>query len=138
MGVNLNPYINFRSSAREAMEFYHSVLGGNLNVMTFEQGGMPVGPDDKDKVMHAQLDGPNGLTLMASDTPPGMQLVEGSNMSVSLSGDDDATLSGYWKGLSEGATITEPLAKAPWGDSFGMLTDKFGVHWMVNISGKRT
>jgi PhnB protein len=71
---------------------------------------------------------------MGSDTPTSMGQPRG-NGQISLSGDDEAELTGYWNKLSDGATVVMPLAKAPWGDSFGMLTDRFGVPWMVNISG---
>ena len=92
-------------------------------------------PDDQDLVMHAQLKTPAGLTLMASDTPSSVELVPGSSYSVSLSGDDEAELHGYWNKLSDGGAVTMPLEKAAWGDSFGMCVDKFGVNWMVNITG---
>jgi PhnB protein len=134
MSVTLNPYVNFRAEARAAMEFYQSVFGGELNIMTFGEGHMGE-PADADKVMHAQLEA-NGMTLMASDAPEHMPLDEGASIGISLSGDDEAVLTGYWEGLVEGATIVAPLVKAPWGDTFGMLTDRFGVGWLVNISGQ--
>ena len=85
--------------------------------------------------MHGQLESENGVLLMASDAPSGMETPDSSNISVSLSGDDEDVLTRNWNALAEGATIIEPLVKAPWGDTFGMLTDRFGVTWMVNISG---
>ena len=85
--------------------------------------------------MHAQLETSNGFTLMASDTPPGMDFTPGTNISISLSGNDEATLRGYWDKLSAGGMTMMPLEKAPWGDFFGMCTDKFGIQWLVNISG---
>lgn len=137
MPSKLNPYLNFQSTTREVMEFYKTVFGGNLNVMTFGQSGMP-DPAIADNVMHAQLDTPNGFTLMASDTPPGMPTpTGGNNFSISLSGDDEAELRGYWDKLAAGGSITLPLEKAPWGDTFGMVVDKFGTPWMVNIAGQR-
>jgi PhnB protein len=86
--------------------------------------------------MHAQLNAPNGFVLMGSDTPTSMGAPR-ENGAISLSGDSEAELSGYWQKLSAGAKIMAPLAKAPWGDSFGMLADKFGVTWMVNIAGRK-
>jgi len=80
------------------------------------------------------LTSPNGFVLMGADTPNSMDLTAGSNYSVSLSGDDEAELRGYWDKLSDGGTVNMPLEKAPWGDSFGMCVDKFGVTWLVNIS----
>ena len=135
MPTILNPYLNFKDNAREAMSFYQSVLGGELNVSTFAEFQASDAPEDADKIMHAQLTTPNGLTLMGADTPSYMQYNPGTNFAISLSGDDDAELRGYWEKLSEGATISAPLEKAPWGDTFGMLTDRFGVGWLVNIAG---
>ena len=135
MVVRLNPYIAFRDVAEEAMGFYRSVFGGEVTVTRFGDVPMPgIGPDEAGKVMHAQLDIPGGLTLMAADTPAHMQVPSG-NHSISLSGDDDATLRGWWDGLSAGGTVTMPLNQAPWGDHFGQLTDKFGIDWIVNIAG---
>jgi PhnB protein len=138
MASILNPYLNFRGQAREAIEFYHSVFGGELTVGSFADFGMTdVSDAERDLVMHGQIDTPAGFTLMASDVPSHMDYATGTNQfSVSLSGrsGDDAELRGYWQKLSEGATIDEPLATAPWGATFGMLTDRFGIHWVVNIS----
>jgi PhnB protein len=133
--VRLNPYISFRDDAGPAMEFYRSVFGGQLDVTTFGESGMTGDPAQADKVMHALLDTGSGLVLMASDTPPGMEFQEGSRISISLSGDDEPTLRGYWDGLSAGGTVMIPLEKAPWGDHFGMCSDRFGVAWMVDIAG---
>ncbi len=137
MQSKLNPYISFKDDARDALEFYKNVFGGTLTMSTFKEGGMPVEPADADKIMHGMVVAGNGMTLMASDTPPGMPYNPGANVSISLSGDDEAELKGYWDKLAEGATITMPIATAPWGDTFGMLTDKFGIHWLVNIAGKK-
>ena len=136
MTVVLNPYLNFDAKAREAMEFYKSVLGGELMMSTFGEGGMNPDPREKDLIMHAQLNSPNGMVLMASDTPSNMG--RRGNGAISLSGTDENTLRGYWDKLSEGANVMMPLTKAPWGDTFGMLTDKFGVQWLVNIGAPKS
>jgi PhnB protein len=137
----LNPYISFKENARQAMEFYHGVFGGKLNLSTFKEFQGSQDPSDADKIMHGQLEAENGITLMGADTPASMadnwHGYAGSNITISLSGDNEAELRGYWDKLAAGATITMPLEQAPWGDAFGMLTDKFGVGWMVNIAGKR-
>ena len=133
----LNTYINFNGNAKEAAEFYHSVLGGNLTLSTFKEGGAPVDEAHADLIMHASLIADNGITLMLSDLPPGWAYNPGTNISISLSGDNEEELKGYWDKLSVEGKIGEPLSKAPWGDTFGMLTDKFGIHWLVNISGKK-
>lgn len=135
MATRLNPYLSFRDNAREAMEFYRSVFDGELTVSTFGEFGASDDPAEKDLVMHSQLESPDGLVLMGADTPASMEHTVGSSVSVSLSGDDEAALTGYWQKLSSGGVVEQPLTKAPWGDSFGMCVDPYGVHWLVNISG---
>jgi PhnB protein len=137
MPSRLNPYLNFQGNAREAMTFYHSVFGGDLQTMTFAEGGMEAAPEDAEKLMHAQLEAPNGMTLMGADTPSEMPQQPMAGIALSLSGDDDGELSGYYERLVEGGSVIEPLETAPWGDKFGMLTDRYGVMWMVNISGQQ-
>ncbi|MFD4369543.1 VOC family protein [Rhodococcus sp. NPDC058521] len=133
MPTLLNPYLSFRDSARQAMEFNHSVFGGELNLNTFAEFHASEDPAEADKIMHGMLTAENGLVVMGADTPAGMDLNVGDNVSVSLSGEDEAELTGYWNKLSDGATVAMPLADAPWGAKFGALTDKFGINWMVNI-----
>jgi|SRR5262245_29184533 len=137
MASRLNPYISFDGNAREAMEFYQQVLGGSLNLNTFGEFGAPDGPG-ADKIMHAQLESPSGYTLMASDTPPGMEYKPGDNISISLSGDDAGELHGYWDQLASKGTVTMPLEKQAWGDEFGMVLDQFGITWMVNIGQQQS
>lgn len=134
MTVLLNPYLNFKGTARGAMTFYQSVFGGELRLSTFAEAGMPVEPSEADLIMHGMLEAPNGLVLMGADVPSHMEYKAPQGFAVSLSGDDQGTLEGFWDKLSEGATITMPLAKAPWGDHFGALADRFGIEWMVNIT----
>ncbi len=133
MPSRLNPYIAFADTAREALEFYRGVFGGELTLSTYGEAGAADGPH-ADKIMHGLLETPAGYTLMASDAPPGMDHSVGTNMSVSLSGDDADELRGYFEKLSDGGTVTVPLEKQMWGDEFGMCVDPFGVAWMVNIS----
>jgi PhnB protein len=135
MTTKLNPYLGFRDNAREAMEFYHSVFGGQLDLTTFAELHASDDPAEADKIMHSMLVTDGGLTLMASDTPNRMDYTPGNNHSVSLSGEDEAELRGYWEKLSKDGTVTMPLGKATWGDSFGMCVDKFGITWLVNIAG---
>jgi PhnB protein len=136
MAVLLNPYINFKVDARQALEFYQSVFGGELNISTFGEFGAQDAADT-DQVMHGQLTTDADLTIMAADTPSSVTYQAPGGISISLSGDDDATLRRYWDALLDGATVIEPLEVAPWGDAFGMLTDRFGVTWLVNIAGDR-
>ena len=133
MASRLNPYISFESNARQAMEFYKGVFGGTLNLNTFGEFGSQ-DTAEADKVMHAQLETDNGFTLMASDTPAGMQRNPGDTITISLSGDDAEALRGYWERLSDGGNVTMPLEKQMWGDEFGMCVDRFGIPWMVNIT----
>ncbi|MBO9625655.1 MAG: VOC family protein [Microbacterium sp.] len=131
--ANLNPYLSFRDNAREAMEFYQGVLGGDLDINVFSEfPDMLQDPSEADLVMHAQLTTPDGLVLMASDTPSSMTYVAPQGFSVSLSGTSAETTRAVWDRLSDGATITMPLAPAPWGGLFGMLVDRFGTAWMLN------
>ena len=137
MRSTLNPYLSFRDNAREAMEFYHTVFGGKLQLQTFKEFHASQDPSEDNKIMHSMLEAENGIVFMASDTPDNMEYRAGTNMSMSLSGDNEAELRGYYEKLSAGGTIGMPLEKAPWGDAFGMLTDKFGVSWLVNISSPK-
>ena len=135
MTSRLNPYLTFSGNAREAMEFYKEALGGELQLNTFGEYGAE-GPE-ADGVMHANLETPAGFTLMASDMPPGSEGTP-SNGTVSLSGDEEDQLRGYWDKLSAGGTVVMPLEKQMWGDVFGHCIDKFGVSWMVNIAASES
>lgn len=135
MALGFNPYINFQGNAREAIEFYRDVFGGELTLQTFGEMNPAAEPAEAQKVMHAQLEAPNGIVLMVSDTPAGMGYQPGTNVSISLSGDDEQQLREYFEKLSAGGTVGQPLETAPWGDTFGMFTDRFGIGWLVNIAG---
>jgi PhnB protein len=130
----LNPYLNFEGRTLEAMEFYQSVFGGELDVMRFGDMGMTEHdgqPLPADGVMHSQLTTDAGFTLMAADSPGDHT----PNGHISLSGDEDDLLRGYWERLSDGGHVDVPLEVAPWGDAFGQVKDRYGVNWLVNISG---
>jgi PhnB protein len=128
----LNPYLSFADNARQALEFYRDVFGGELVLSTFGESGAAEGAD-AEKIMHGQLETSAGYTLMASDTPAGMQRSDGSSISISLSG-DDPELRGYFEKLADGGAVTMPLEKQMWGDEFGMCVDRFGISWLVNVS----
>jgi PhnB protein len=134
MQTRLNPYLSFKDNTREAMEFYRTVFGGKLDMQTFKELNASQDPSEDDRIMHSQLEADNGITIMASDTPDRMEYTPGNNFNMSLSGDNEAELRGYWEKLADGGTVTMPLEKAIWGDTFGMCVDKFGVQWLVNIS----
>ncbi len=135
MASRLNPYLALPGTARQAAEFYRDVFGGELSLMTFGEAGA-AGAPHADQVMHAQLESPAGYVLMLSDMPPGTDHSPGNDISISLSGDDDAELRGYWDRLVDGGSVQVPLESQMWGDVFGMCTDRFGVSWMVNIAGQ--
>ena len=132
MSVQLNPYLNFRDNTREAMEFYRSVLGGELDVMTFGDvgGGGDEFPDDG--VMHAFLRTEDGLELMASDGHD-PDAAGPDRVSLSLSGDDAPRLTRCFEQLAEGGAVDVPLDEQVWGDTFGQVTDRYGLRWLVNI-----
>ena len=136
MVTQLNPYLTFRNTARQAIEFYHSVFGGELSISTFSEFQASEDPSEAEKIMHAMNTSPSGLTLMAADTPNSMDYTPGNNYSISLSGDDEEEMRGYWDKLVEGGSAVMPLERAPWGDTFGMCTDRFGTSWLVNIYGQ--
>jgi PhnB protein len=135
MPTTLNPYLGFRDNAREAMNFYQSVFGGDLALSTFGEFQASEDPAEAEKIMHGMLTTTQGLVLMGADTPNGMEFSGGSSISISLSGDDESELRGYYEKLSgNGGTVTVPMEQAPWGDVFGMCTDRFGVAWLVNVN----
>ena len=135
MASRLNPYLSLPGTARQAVEFYASVFGGEPSVMTFGEAGA-AGAPHADQVMHAQLESPSGYTLMLSDMPPATDHARGNDMAISLSGDDADELRRYWDQLSDGGQVQVALEQQMWGDVFGMCTDRFGVSWMVNIAGE--
>jgi PhnB protein len=133
MKLSLSPYLNFNGNTIEAMKFYHSILGGELKMQTFGEVNMARTPAEKDMIIHADLRGED-ISLMASDTMPDRKAIFGDNVHMSLTGNDDKKLTEVFNRLALGGRIDMPLAKQFWGDTFGMLTDKFGMHWMVNIT----
>ena len=133
--VKLDPYLFFSGNCRKAMEFYKSIFGGKLSIQTVEEfpGDFPGKEKMKGMIMHAMLDG--DVRLMASDSPKASP--KAAKVELSLSGEDQAKLRSYWEALSKKGSITMPLEKAEWGDIFGMVKDKFGIDWMVNISVRK-
>lgn len=133
MKIALNPYLNFNGSdTAKAMKFYQQVLGGELTMQTFGEAGMAKTDEEKDYIIHAVLKN-DDISFMASSGHPGLSVKFGDNISMSISGDDEGSLKKYFDGLSVGGSVNMPLEKQFWGDTSGLLTDKFGVQWMVNI-----
>lgn len=133
MKPTLYPYLIFPGIAADAMKFYQSILGGELTMSTYGEAGQPVEEADKSRIIHADLKN-DTLTFMASDDNAKQAVIMGSNVHMSIVGTDMALLTKYFNDLAIGGKIDQPLVKQIWGDTFGMLTDKFGVHWMVNIT----
>lgn len=133
--IVLQPYLNFQGNCEEAMNFYKSVFGGDLEISRF--GDFPNAPKGYENgVMHSTLK-TSVITFMASDGMPGRDVVFGDSVNMSLAGDDAESLTKFFNGLAEGGMITVPLAMQMWGDTFGMLTDKFKINWLVNISAAK-
>jgi len=133
MKSTLIPYLNFNGNTAEAMKFYQSILGGELTLQTFGEAGMAKAPEEKGRVIHASLKN-EALSFMASDGHPNQRVNFGDNIHLSIIGSDEDKLTNFFNKLAQGGKVDMPLAKQFWGDTFGMLTDKFGVHWMVNIA----
>lgn len=133
----LTPYLMFNGNAREAMEFYKSCFGGDMQISTFAEapedaypGGEKITEDTKNKVMHACLTS-GDLMLMASDDPMGEPVI-GSNVSISIQPKDISETDKLFKALSTGGEATMEPHDTFWGAYFGMLKDKYGIHWMLN------
>ena len=125
------PYLNFDGNTRDAMTFYHQSLGGNLEVQTFGDVKAPGPPGSENRIMHARLS-KGAAVLMASDTMPGMGFTKGNNVHVNVDCESVEEIERVFAAMSQGAQVTMPLADQFWGARFGMLVDKFGVHWMFN------
>ncbi len=132
---SMNPYLNFGGNCEDAFEFYRSVFGGKLTVQHFKDAPTTASEhtDAPDMVLHASLTIAPGLVLMGSDRPPAMgPVTPGNNVHISLAPESEAETTRVFNALAEGGQVTMPLQQTFWNAYFGMLTDKFGVHWMVN------
>lgn len=134
--IQLHPYLNFNGQGTEAMRFYQSIFGGELKVQTYGESGQAKNDAQKNLLMHGDLQA-DGIAFFASDGNDEHVVNMGDNIKMSLVGEDEQTLTKYFTALAEGGSVYMPLAKQFWGDTFGMLVDKFGIHWMVNIAGKK-
>ena len=131
--IKLDPYLFFKGEAREAMEFYQSVFGGELSMQSRAEVGMK--DDQPDWLIHCRLEG-GDARLMASDTEQAS--AEARKIELSLMGDDERRLREIFAKLSAGGSVESPLKKEFWGDTFGKLTDRYGVIWMVNINAQKS
>lgn len=149
MSITTTTHLNFRGTAQAALEFYGEAFGGTVQVTTYAQLGMPADAPGADKVVFGLLDGPEGFRLMAYDVPgtddPDPAIIAGSTQRhngatitdrtffQSLQGETLEEVTGYWTALAVGADIIEPLAASAWSQGFGMLTDQFGVTWVLDV-----
>ncbi len=136
MAMSLSPYISYNGTAREAMTFYKGVFGGEITFSTYGEFDDTLDGHAAMRIMHAELITDADFILLGSDTPDGAEFDPSTRISIAIFGNEEATMAKYYESLlAAGGNTKMPLEKAPWGDSFGMVTDKFGVEWMFNISG---
>ena len=135
MSISTVAHLNFRGDARPALEFYRSVFGGDLVVVTYRDAGAVQDPAEADQVMWGQVTSPAGFQLMAYDVPSATPWDQGQNAYfVSVRGGSADEVTGYWDKLSDGATVRQPLAPAGWAPLYGMLRDQFGVVWVLDVA----
>lgn len=137
--IGINPYINFNGQAEEAFNFYKSVFGGEFATLSRmkdmpQSDGCEIYETEKNKLMHVSLPLAGGAVLMGSDVPESYaeKMTFGNNISISINAESREETEKIFNGLSNGGTVTMPLADTFWGAYFGMLTDKFGINWLVN------
>jgi PhnB protein len=134
MSIKVSNHLNFRGDARAALEFYQSVFGGELVVITYADAHNVQDPAEADQIMWGQVTADNGFRVMAYDVPSATEWNRGENpFFVSVRGNTDEEISGYWRGLAEGATIVQDLAPAGWATLYGMLEDRFGIVWVLDV-----
>jgi len=127
-------HLNFRGDALAALELYRSVFGGDLTAVTYAQAGAVTDPSEADQVMWGQVASPTGFRVMAYDVPSHTAYDPGViPVFVSVRGGDAEELRGYWDTLVDDATVRVPLAPAAWSPLYGMLTDRFGVTWVLDL-----
>lgn len=135
--LTVNPYLTFNGNCEEAFEFYSAALSRPLASLSRfgdmpQDSGRPLSEEDKKKVLHATLPISDEIILMGSDTVGNDSPQMGTNISLSINVDARPDADRIFKALSEGGTVTMPLQDTFWGAYFGMWTDKFGIHWMIN------
>jgi PhnB protein len=126
------PYINFQGKAREAMEFYHGIFGGELELYAADEQGKPRRAERGERIMYARLSG-DGVLLIASDGHPKFPTTLGDGMAISLIGTDREALGKAFDRLAEGGQAKMPLRDTPWGGAAGWLKDRFGINWNVDV-----
>ncbi|MFI6600872.1 VOC family protein [Nonomuraea sp. NPDC050536] len=134
MSVNAVTHLNFRGEARAALTFYQSVFGGDVVMVTYKDAGNVQDRSEADQVMWGQVAATGGFRVMAYDVPSRMPYNEGENaFFVSVRGEAAEEVTAYWEKLSDGATVLQPLGPAQWAPLYGMLRDRFGVTWVMDV-----
>ncbi|MYV98732.1 VOC family protein [Streptomyces sp. SID3343] len=135
MSIRTTTHLNFRGTARAALDFYRSVFGGRTVVVTYRDAGAVQVESDADQVMWGEVVGDNGFHVMAYDVPAQLPWGQGENpFFVSVRGDDAEEISALWGRLAEGSVVVRPLEPAQWAPLYGMLTDRFGVTWVLDVT----
>jgi PhnB protein len=135
MSVTTTTHLNFRGTARAALDFYRSVFGGRTVTVTYKDAGAVRDESEADWVMWGEVAGDNGFHVMAYDVPSQLPWNQGENaFFVSVRGDGTEEINALWDRLAEGSTIVSPLAPAQWAPLYGMLTDRFGVTWVLDVA----
>lgn len=136
MSVTTTTHLNFRGDARAALDLYAAVFGGEVTAITYADAHSVQDPAEAGQVMWGQVVGGSGIHVMAYDVPSSTAYEHGTNaFFVSVRGTDAEEVTAYWKGLSEGASIVQDLGPAGWSPLYGMLTDRFGVTWVLDVVG---
>jgi PhnB protein len=139
MSVTTTTHLNFRGRAREALEFYRSVFGGHLVAISYADAHAVQRPDEADQIMWGQVQSEDGFQVMAYDVPASRAYHPGTDpVFVSVRGQDEDEIRRYWHALAEDATIKAPLEPATWAPLYGMLTDRFGVTWVLDVTAPYT
>ncbi|MEV6166693.1 VOC family protein [Streptomyces sp. NPDC051954] len=134
MSVNAVTHLNFRGDARAALTFYQSVFAGQIVMVTYKDAGNVQDPSEADQVMWGQVAADSGFRVMAYDVPSHLPWDQGENaFFVSLRGETVEEITTHWERLSAGAVIVRPLEPAQWAPLYGMLKDRFGVTWVVDV-----
>jgi PhnB protein len=134
MSITTTTHLNFRGDARAALEFYQAVFGGEITLVTYQDAHNVQDPSEATQIMWGQVQGDNGIHVMAYDVPVRMPYEQGVNsVFVSVRGKNTEEITSYWKGLSEGASVVYGLAPANWSPLYGMLKDRFGVVWVLDV-----
>ena len=135
MSLTTTPHLNFRGNAREALEFYHSVFGGQLLIVTNEEAHSTERPEEAGQVKFGQVTGPDGFQVMAYDVPVGTPFEPGEKpFFVSVRGESAEEIAGLWAGLAAGAAVAAELAPSDFSPAYGMLTDRYGVTWVLDVA----